>query len=245
MMRSHSLALRKSSRVYNSALSVSTRRRLGGLRRNSGGMLTAPPSRELPRGRTLSKATRMARSEKPSLRRSTTALDMSQPRRISRCRRASWRASTSFSWFTLRSPEEHRPVAQCAKPLGDDDLVAGDHRFAAVHGRLVGRAVAAEVLPEQRHAELGLKGMADLGEARAAAFHAFVEIHHEAPGAVAARAAVAQVFAGTGLEPVPVRLELLADVVALRLDTFGIFRANAQCLADLLIDAHCHRTAQV
>ena len=48
-----------------------------------------------------------------------------------------------------------------------------------------------------------------------------------------------------GLEVVPVRLELLADVVALRLDAFGVCRADAERLADLVVDADCHRALQV
>ena len=120
------------------------------------------------------------------------------------------------------------------------------HRLAAVHGGLVGRAVGVEVVPQQRHAGLRLEGVVELGEARAAAFHALVQIHHEGPGAIAAHARVAQVLVGAGLEAVPVRFELLADVVALRLDALGVFGADAERPADLVVDAAARdRTLEV
>ena len=51
--------------------------------------------------------------------------------------------------------------------------------------------------------------------------HAFVQVDHEGPGAIAARAGETDELLGAGLEVVPVRLELLADVVTLRLDAFA------------------------
>src|SRR5690606_39954175 len=46
-------------------------------------------------------------------------------------------------------------------------------------------------------------------------------------------------------EVVPVRLELLTDVVALRLDAFRVLHADAECPADLLVDVRRDRALEV
>src|SRR5688572_13387693 len=168
--------------------------------------------------------------------------------RSPRSRRAGWsRNSASCARHDLRhnSLVVHGAIPDGAEPLGDDHLVSRDHRLAAVHGGLVGRAVGVEIVPEQRHAGLRREGVIELGESRAAAFHALVEIDHEGPGAVAACAGEAQEFLAAGFEIIPVRLELLADVVTLRLDALRVFGADAQGLAYLFVDADGHRALQV
>src|SRR5688572_33398354 len=112
------------------------------------------------------------------------------------------------------------------EPFGDDDLVAARHDLATVHRRVVPQAVYGEVVPQQCHAGLRRYRVVDPRETRGAAFEVIIEVDHESPGAVAAHAREALVVVRAGLEGVPVRLELLAQVIALRLDAFGIFGAD-------------------
>ena len=131
------------------------------------------------------------------------------------------------------------------EPLGDDHLAARRHGLAAMPRGRVGRAIVEQVVPEQRHSRLGSHRVVDLGEARGAALHALVEIHHEGPGAIAAHTGVTFIGVGTGFEIIPVRLELLAGLVVLNLYAFRVRGVDTERPADALIDGIDEAAAQV
>src|SRR5262245_35605151 len=87
--------------------------------------------------------------------------------------------------------------------------------------------------------------MVELDEAGGATFHAVVQIDHERPGAIASNAGDAVVLVRAGREVVMVTPELLAHIVALGRDAFGIRHADSQGLADLLVDRERGRRFQM
>src|SRR5262249_61156151 len=88
------------------------------------------------------------------------------------------------------------------------------------------------------------EGMVDEKNPRPPATHAFIQINHERPRAVATMPAKPGVFRRARLEEIRVCLELLAHLVTLRLNSFRVCQSNADCLRDLLIDAECNGAAQ-
>ena len=92
---------------------------------------------------------------------------------------------------------------------------------------------------------LGANAWSICAKLRAAAVHAFVQIDHERPGAIAARTARRSGTRRAGGEVIRVRLELLAHLVALRLDALGVFRADADRLAIFSSLLHRDRTPQL
>ena len=211
-MRSHSCGLRKFSSVYSSSLSQSILRRLAGLRRMSGGVVMAPRSSAV--------AARPDGFESHDdgavgiARACAAARPSGHVAGAAACRDAGGPAqssSTCGSWFiaslSRRTPGRRRWQRNHLVMMTLYPEMTGSPQCMVA---LLGVPSGLRLFQITRHAERRLEGVIELGEARAAAFHALVQVHHEAPGAVAAGAAEAQEFTRAGFEVVPVRLELLA-----------------------------------
>jgi hypothetical protein len=105
-----------------------------------------------------------------------------------------------------------------AEPLGQDGLVALEHRRALVKGVRIGAAVGGEVIPDQRSAGPGREDQAEHWKPCFASAVWDVEVDHQRPRALTLVSAVADHV--PALEIIDVGLELLADVVAMGLQVF-------------------------
>ena len=107
-----------------------------------------------------------------------------------------------------------------------------------MHGVDIRCAVGLGIVPDQKHAGLGLDLHANFSEVRFAAFFDFIKERHCRPATLTAALTLKLPILFSRIKPVIVRLELLTRQIALALDRFTADGIHAQEIVDPSRYAH-------
>lgn len=114
-----------------------------------------------------------------------------------------------------------------------------------VQGPVVDRTVWIAVVPTEHRSGFGREALFEMGEAGGPACIGFVEIDHEGPAALSGDGTIFLEILAMGIKEIRVRLEFLADGIALTLQRLAKSRVDIGKTANLCINFAYERVRMV
>ena len=122
-------------------------------------------------------------------------------------------------------------------PFGNDMFHPGLDRRSAMERFVVERPVGFDVIPDQHHSGLRPDSDADVRKFCGSTIFGLVQENHRGPASLAALLCLGVPIFLAGVEKIVMRLEFLADMVALALHRFGKTIVDAKHIAHPRLDS--------